>query len=148
MATLNASVYAWFEAYVGNRLLTVVEDGRRLVRHDDGEWVVDVDGDEVRVRIDREPFWSVEVYALAATGVRTRAAVLREVNALNVRLASAKIVLTEGAVVVKQRVHCDGLTENTLGQAIRAVAGVARDAAFSMRVMYDGTPAFGADAAA
>lgn len=148
MATLTASVYAWFEAYVGNRLLTVVEDGRRLVRHDDGEWTVDVDGDEVRVRIERTPYWSVEVYALAATGVRTRAAALREINALNARLASATVVLTEGAVVVKQRVHADGLTEHSLAQAIRAVAGVAGDAALAMRVMHDGTPAFGADAAA
>src|SRR5690625_4961165 len=87
MATLTASVYAWFEAYVGNRLLTVVEDGRRLARTDDGEWTVAVDGDELRVRIDREPYWSVEVYALAATGERTRAAALREINALNARLA-------------------------------------------------------------
>ncbi|HLR84240.1 MAG TPA: YbjN domain-containing protein [Nocardioidaceae bacterium] len=148
MATLTASVYAWFEAYVGNRLLTVVEDGRRLARTDDGEWTVAVDGDELRVRIDREPYWSVEVYALAATGVRTRAAALREINALNARLASATVVLADGVVVVKQRVHADGLTENTLAQAVRAVAGVADDVALAMRVMHDGTAVFGADAAA
>jgi len=148
MATLTASVYAWFEAYVGNRLLTVVEDGRRLARTDDGEWTVAVDDDELRVRIDREPYWSVEVYALAATGVRTRAAALREINALNARLASATVVLADGVVVVKQRVHADGLTENTLAQAVRAVAGVADDVALAMRVMHDGTAVFGADAAA
>ena len=148
MATLTASVYAWFEAYVGNRLLTVVEDGRRLARTDDGEWTVAVDGDELRVRIDREPYWSVEVYALAATGVRTRAAALREINALNARLASATVVLADGVVVVKQRVHADGLTENTLAQAVRAVAGVADDVGLAMRVMHDGTAVFGADAAA
>lgn len=148
MATLTASVYAWFEAYVGNRLLTVVEDGRRLARTDDGEWTVAVDGDELRVRIDREPYWSVEVYALAATGVRTRASALREINALNARLASATVVLADGVVVVRQRVHADGLTENTLAQAIRAVAGVADDVALAMQVMHDGTAVFGADAAA
>lgn len=148
MATLTTSVYAWFEAYVGNRLLAAVEDARRLSRDEQGDWTVVTDGGDLRVRIERDPYWSVEVCALAATGVRARAAVLRELNELNVRLASATAVLADGEVTVKQRVHADGLTENTLAQAIRAVAGVAVDAGLLMRVMYDGESAFGADAAA
>lgn len=96
MATLTDSVYAWFDAYVENRLFRAA-GGNRLVRGDDGDWEVGTDAGRVCVRLRRDPYWSVEVFAIAATGVRALAGVLRELNDLNARLASATVVLAAHA---------------------------------------------------
>lgn len=144
MGTLTASVYTWFTAHVEN-CLAEAGGGAANIGTDDDCYVVGGAEPRVWVRIDREPYWSVEIFTAAATGLRPRTSVLRELNELNGRLASATATLRDGTVIIKQRLHADGVTANTVAQAINAVRGVAQDAGLLLTVMHDAQAAFVAD---
>lgn len=140
--------FVWFEAHV-EKCLTAMTNGAEVVVDDDGDYVIGWEPARVYLRVQREPYWSAEVFTCAAMGLQPKVAVLREINDLNLRLASATALLTpQGSVVIKQRVHCDGVTADSITQAVCAVGGAAEDVGVLMASMFDGHSPFSIDAAA
>ncbi len=91
--------------------------------------------------IDTEPVM-VRVFAHAAYGLKPTAALLRELNEIQLRALSASVALSGGTVIVSQTLSPHGLTRKTLRQALRAVGGVADDIGLLLAGMYGGSTPF------
>jgi hypothetical protein len=128
----------WLRAYVEKCVADVLD-------RDDVE--VDDDGDiefrsgTARVWVsvvDCEPLL-VSVFAQAALGVKASAALLREVNDLNLRAVSAKVMVNGGALVVRQTLAASAVDPTTLAQAVHQVSHVANDIGHLAAAMFDGS---------
>jgi hypothetical protein len=87
----------------------------------------------------------VRVAASAVTGVRPTAALLRELNEIQLRALSASVCWHDGSVVVFQTLCPVELTRPVLTQAIDAVSGVANDVGLLMAGMFGGATPFPAE---
>jgi len=87
----------------------------------------------------------IRVVACAATGLRATAALLRELNEIQLRALSASVCWHDGNVVVFQTVSPVGLTRSVLAQALDAVSAVADDIGLLLAGMFGGTTPFPAD---
>jgi hypothetical protein len=81
----------------------------------------------------------VRVAACAASGLRLTAALLRELNEIQLRALSASVCWHDGNVVVFQTLSPVGLTRPVLAQALHAVSGVAADIGVLVAGMFGGT---------
>jgi hypothetical protein len=89
----------------------------------------------------------VRIAASAVTGVRCTAALLRELNEIQLRALSASVCWHDGSVVVFQTLSPVGLTRPVLAQAVDAVSGVANDVGVLVAGMFGGGTPFPAEVA-
>jgi Putative bacterial sensory transduction regulator len=135
----------WLRAYV-EKLLRELGDDEAVHEDEDGDFCLRWDTAAVYVRVmDREPTM-VYVFAHAAWGVKTSAALLRELNELNAQAVSATIYVREGVVHVDQTLLASSLDKDTLAQAVSHVGLVATDIGTLAAAMFDGQTPFPADA--
>jgi hypothetical protein len=87
----------------------------------------------------------VRVAASAATGLRATAALLRELNEIQLRALSASVCWHDGSVIVFQTLSPVGLTRPVLAQAIDAVSGVANDVGTLVAGMFGGATPYPAE---
>ena len=138
--------FDWFVSHIEN-CLSEINDVEVAV-DEDGDYVIGTRPARIYVRPCREPYWAAEAFTIAAAGLQPKAAVLREINQLNSRSATAMLFLGGGGnVIVRQRIHCDGVSTETLCQAIGAVGCVAKDVGILMASMFDGHSPFHMDPA-
>jgi hypothetical protein len=129
--------FEWFSAYIGACLAERYEGVPPV--DDDGDWVINWVPGTIWVRAEMRPRWAAEVFAYAAHGVKPRAAALREVNDLNMRLCTASVYIApSGTVTVRQRLVAAAVDGDTIGQAIASVGNVAEDVGMLMAGMFDG----------
>lgn len=81
----------------------------------------------------------VRVFAHAAIGLKSSLKLLSELNAIQWRALSASISLRGGIAVVEQTISPINLTGPVLGQAMRAVGGVADDIGMLLAAMFNGS---------
>jgi hypothetical protein len=116
------------------------------------ELVVDCDGDlpfshgtanyYVSVRSDGR---KVKAWSHAVLGVRSSAAVLREVNALNARLEHARAFLVEERLLVEGVLPVDGLTPEDLRELCLEVGTTADEFGQLVSTVHGGVTARSAD---
>lgn len=138
--------HAWLQSHIRQCLQDSWEVPNLQV-DDDGDvpfragvaagWVAAVDGEPPLVR----------VWAHAAFGIKGTAAVLREINDINRRGCTARVYWDDGAVVVEQTLHADGVDAVTLDHAWEAVSTVANDVGPMLTVVHGGATPFPADEA-
>ena len=87
----------------------------------------------------------VRVWAVAVTGVRSSAKLLREINDVNALTKTAHVYYSDGLVYVEQTLHAHGVDDQTLGQAVVAVSGVANDIGSLMAMTFGGDTPYPAD---
>ncbi len=88
----------------------------------------------------------VRVWAIAVIGLRSQGKLLREINDINARARTAHVYFDGGLVYVEQTLHAYGVDEETLGQALAAVAGVANDIGSLMAITFGGDTPYPIDA--
>ena len=140
------SLMLWVRSHV-ERLLQDEWDCCRVTADDDGDyhfrhgtaagWVSIRETGDV-------PF--VRVFAYAAEGIRSSAALLRERNDIQLRTMTASIMWSDGRVVVSQTISPIGLTRPVLAQALTAVGGVADDIGLLLAGMFNGKTPYPAHA--
>lgn len=109
------------------------EDGDYPFRHGTAACYVSV--------LDLDPPM-VRVFAHAAYGLRPTLKVLREINDIQSRAATARVELRNDVVVVSQTLSPIGLTRPVLAQALNAVGNVADDIGTLFAAMFDGATPF------
>ena len=100
----------------------------------------DEDGDIVTVdaciRLIECRGW-VRVSRVAANGLRRSAKLLREVNDHNVSLCGARVLLTEGGLlIVAGEIRAESLEPGELGALVRIVADTAEQVGELVQIMY------------
>lgn len=80
----------------------------------------------------------VRVWAIAVTGLRSSAKLLREINDVNARTQTAHVYYDGTLVYVEQTLHAYGVNDQTLGQAVVAVSTVANNIGSLMAMTFDG----------
>jgi hypothetical protein len=91
--------------------------------------------------LDSEPIL-VRVFAHAARGLKPSAKLLAELNAIQQRALSASVMLHDDTVIVQQTISPIDLSGPVLGQALRAVGGVADDIGILLASMFNGVTPF------
>ncbi len=105
----------------------------------DGDFPVHGDTSRGWVRLQTDGQWGVRVFALAAHSVPTKLAVLKEINATNLAVRSARIVLSnDGCVVVEQLLHADAVNTDNLRAVIAEVLAIADDVGLMLATVYGG----------
>lgn len=137
----------WVRSHV-ERLLQEEWDVCRVSVDEDGDypfrygtaacWVAVLDTEPVMVR----------VFAHAVCGVSPSAKLLKELNEINARSLSAKVLEVDGVVLVSQTVSPIGLTRRVLAQALCAVGGLADDVGVLLAGMFGGSTPYRAEASA
>ena len=136
----------WLRAYV-----------EKLLREGSGsEWHTDSDGDfpfrwgsaACWVAVRSEPFLHVWMFAHAAYGLRSTAAVLRELNEHNAALMGGRVYLSDGTVTIEQTVVVEALNAATLLQACSQVAQTADSLGTLLAAVFGGRTPYPPDEAA
>lgn len=138
----EAMKFEWFRAYVGQCLAEHFE-GSVPPTDEDEDWVIMWDSSPIYISARSEPHFCSEVWTVAARGIRSRVAVLREINDLNLRMTTAKAVLMPGgSVIIRQRLIAEGVNAVTLNEAVMAVGVTAERVGVMMTSMFDGYEPF------
>lgn len=142
----SVSEILWVRSHV-ERLLQDEWNCCRVTADDDGDyqfrrgtavgWVSILDNGDVPL---------VRVFAFAAVSIKPSAALLRELNDIQRRTATAAIMWADGRVIVSQTLSPIGITQAVLAQAINAVGGIAFDIGLLLAGMFSGETPYPAEA--
>jgi Putative bacterial sensory transduction regulator len=80
----------------------------------------------------------IGVWAFAARVPGRSLKFLSELNEINQRALTVNVYWDGDSVIVKQSIHADGLTKETLGHACLAVGGAADDIGMLLAAMFGG----------
>lgn len=141
MANDAASEVTWLRAYVEQCMARVLQVDRVEV-DPDGDVMFQSGTAELWVCVCPSEPLMVSVFAHAAVGVKPTVALLREVNDLNMRALSAKVMVNGQTLVVRQTIMAATLDVPALEQAVHQVAQVANDIGHLAAVMFDGRTPF------
>lgn len=129
----------WVRSHV-ERLLQDEWGICRTVQDDDGDyhfrhgtaacWVSILDTGDVPL---------VRVFAYAADGIKPSAALLRELNDIQLRCATAAVMWSGKRILVSQTISPVGLTQPVLAQAVEAVGNVADDIGLLLAGVFGGS---------
>jgi Putative bacterial sensory transduction regulator len=101
------------------------------------------------VRIEPGDPTIVRVFGYAVIGIDRSGKLLKELNDIDARCRTASVRWQNGAVVVSQVLHIDGVSHNTLRQACNAVGSIADDIGEMIAAVFGGeTPIDAAEAQA
>jgi hypothetical protein len=117
----------------------------RPVTDDDGDWPFRVGTAACFVRLHVNEHPMVEVFAVAAHGVRRSARLLTEINDVNARTRTARVVHACEQVLVTQTMLASACTSETLSQACQSVSHVANDMGVMIAVVFGGGTPFPAE---
>ena len=134
----------WLRSHV--EVLLQDEWGRCRVRPDgDGDYPFRCGTAACWVSVLDGPRPMVSVTAHAAIDVKTSAALLRELNSIQLRALTASVCVDDGIVLVSQTLDAAGLTRASLRQALHAVGGMADDIGALLAAMFDGRTPYPAE---
>lgn len=136
-----SSQVIWLQAYLERCLARFLAVDRVTV---DGDGDVSFRAGTAQVWVgvcESEPLM-VSVFAHAAVDVKPTVALYREINDLNMRALSAKVMLNERALVVRQTLLATAADETAIEQAVQQVCQVANDIGHLAAVMFDGGTPF------
>lgn len=100
------------------------------------------------VRVEPQPPVLVRVFAHVALDVKRSAALLQELNALNVRSRMATVCWADGTVAVHSALPVDAVDRGTLRLALDTVSRVADDISELVAAVFGGSVAAPAPEAA
>ena len=126
----------WFSNYVSATMSTLG------VHAPDADGDLPFTGDTARgwVRVETSEPWGVRVFAMAAYGVPSKAAVLREINAANLADRGVRVVLApNGSVMVDFLVLADAVNTDTLRAVIGRVLTVADELGPMITAVHGGS---------
>ena len=135
--------HEWFSNYVSALMSTLG------VHAPDADNDLPVRGTTSRgwVRVETKEPWGVRVFALAAHGLPEKAAVLKEINAVNRSVRGIQAVLTkDGNVWVEYLVLADAVNTDTLRVVIGRVLEIADDVGLMLATVYGGTTPISSEA--
>lgn len=126
----------WFSSYVSATMSMLG------VHAPDADGDLPVQGGTSRgwIRVQTDEPWGVRVFACAAYGVPAKAAVLKEVNAVNLAIRGARVVLDEqGYVWVDDLLFADAVNIVNLRAVIRHVLEIADDVGLMLVAVHGGS---------
>lgn len=91
------------------------------------------------VRVETVEPWGVRVFALAAHGVPEKAAVLKELNAVNLAERTVHTFLVAGRVFVEHLLLADAVNTESLRAVIARVLTVADDLGLMLATVHGGS---------
>jgi hypothetical protein len=126
----------WFSNYVSATMSVLG------VHAPDADGDLPVQGSTSRgwVRIQTDEPWGVRVFACAAYGVPAKVAVLKEINAVNLAVRGARVVLDkDGYVWVEYLLFADAVNTDNLRAVIRHVLEIADDVGLMLATVHGGS---------
>ena len=135
---------AWLRSHV-ERCMQMVWDDADLETDGDGDYGFRSDSCLGWIRISEQRPLIVTVYAWAATGLKSSAKLLREVNEINGQARGPKIYLIGECVIVEQAVLASSLDFDSFHYAVRAVCSIADDIGPMLAAVYGGSTCFPAE---
>jgi hypothetical protein len=119
MTTIEAQAL-WFKSYVQTLLTKML--GHDVEPDSDGDFPVRGETAYGWVRAEAAGLWGVHIFVYAAHGVPAKAALLKEINEINLTEPLVKLLLHDGTVLVTLRLLADAVTpENLEGAVSRAL---------------------------
>ena len=113
----------WFKSYVRTLLTEILEHD--VEPDSDGDFPVRGETSNGWVRPEVSGLWGVHIFVHAAHGVPGKAAVLKEINEINLTEPLVKLLLHEGVVMATLRLLADAVTAENLEGALSRVLRVA-----------------------
>ena len=124
MSVTETTQHQWFQTYVRTLMSAIL--GEPAQQDGDGDFFVTGDTAQAWVRVETSEPLGVQVFAIAATGVPAKLAVLREINEANLADPAIRVVLpSHGSLMVDYRLFADAVTEDNLRAVIGRVLAVA-----------------------
>src|SRR4051794_10541805 len=138
MSVTATTQHDWFHNFVSAMMAMILPEP--VVPDSDGDIPVHGDTALAWVRVEAREPWGVRVFALAALGVPSKAAVLREINAVNLADRGVRVVLTTaGSVMVDYLLFADAVTQDNLRAVLGRVLSVADEIGPMLAAVHGGS---------
>lgn len=134
----------WLRSHVELCLRDVWQQ-QELVVDDDGDYPFRAQTAACWVRVVIGPPHFVRVFAHAALGLKPTAAVLREVNDINVRARAGRVCLADGILVVERSLPATAVGRSELADMCAEVGVVAAELGAAIAAVHGGQTPFPAD---
>lgn len=144
MTATISTQHEWFSNYVSATMSILGVHAP----DDDGDLPIHGKTSRGWVRVEAKEPWGVRVFALAAHGVPTKAAVLKEINAANLSVRGLRAVVTkDGNVYVDHLLLADAVNTDALRSVIGGVLELADELGPMLATVYGGSTPIAASSA-
>ena len=138
MSVTATTQHDWFNNFVSATMAMILPEP--VVPDTDGDIPVHGTTAEAWVRVEAREPWGVRVFALAALGVPAKAAVLREINAVNLADRGVRVLLApNGSVMVDYLLFADAVTQDNLRAVLGRVLSVADEIGPLLAAVHGGS---------
>ncbi|MDO9380371.1 MAG: YbjN domain-containing protein [Nocardioidaceae bacterium] len=143
MAEQQQDAFAWFHGYVGTCVAEHDVDRRMPPVDPDGDYVVTWGGSPLYVTAVDAAVRTARVWAVAASGLQSRVALLREINDLNLEMPLVTVVLSRwGSVLVSSFLVAEAVNPAAMAHAVDAVGSCAEHVGVLLAGVHGGQDAF------